>query len=83
MERQVRRWLRFWGSSCDHYEQRMPSNLAPNYEDRWMEALLFALQMGNEQSFVEFWENMELFIESNYPADLDLIQSVRALHGLQ
>jgi hypothetical protein len=80
-------WSLLFGVACSVENNLLvctsPKNLVPNYEDRWMEALLFALQMGNEQSFVEFWENMELFIESNYPADLDLIQSVRALHGLQ
>ena len=44
-----------------------------------MEALLFALQVGNESSHVEIWEDMELFIDVNFPGDLDLIQTVPAV----
>ncbi|MDH3501299.1 MAG: hypothetical protein OEL69_02175 [Nitrosopumilus sp.] len=80
-------WSLLFGVSCSIENNSVvcvqPNNLPSDYEDRWMEALLFAMQMGNEQSLVEFWENMELFIESNYPDDLNLIQSARALHGLQ
>ncbi len=63
--------------NCD-----VPNSLYTNYEDRWMEALLFALQLGNEQSHVELWDNMALFIETNYPSEVERLQVVRELHGL-
>ena len=47
-----------------------------------MEALLSGLQMGNLQSTVQLWDNMESFIAAAYPQDLALIQSVRELHGI-
>jgi hypothetical protein len=80
-------WSLLFGVSCSAdsipIECDQPDNLPNNYEDRWMEALLFALQMGNFQGLVEFWDNMEIFISLNYPQDLDLLQSVRAFHGIQ
>ena len=48
-----------------------------------MEALLSALQMGNLQSTVQLWDNMESFIASAYPEDLAFLQGVRQLHGIE
>jgi len=60
-------WSLLFGVTCSLENNSVvcvqPDNMPANYEDRWMEALLFALQMGNEQSFVEFWENMELLYD--------------------
>jgi hypothetical protein len=52
------------------------------YADRWMEALLAALDMGNGQSFVQLWDNIGAFIQTNYPADYALFDHVRELHGI-
>lgn len=79
-------WSLLFGVSCtgegSMIDCTVPDDLPTDYEDRWMEALLFTLQLGNEQSFVEVWENMEIFIQANYPSDLELLQSVREFHGL-
>lgn len=63
--------------SCDE-----AGSVPPEYADRWMEALLFALQVGNDLEPVEIWDAMALFIDANYPQDNQRLQTVRALHGL-
>lgn len=54
----------------------------PEYPDRWMEALLFAMQAGNELSLTEIWDLMAVFIAANYPQDNQRLARARALHGL-
>jgi hypothetical protein len=63
--------------NCD-----VPGGLAADYPDRWMEALLFALQIGNDLDPVEIWDAMALFVDANYPQESDILAAVRALHGL-
>ncbi|MEM7188158.1 MAG: hypothetical protein AAF439_00985, partial [Pseudomonadota bacterium] len=79
-------WSLLNGVSCtlngDTLNCGEPGGLAADYPDRWMEALLFALQVGNELTFTEIWEAMALFIDANYPGDSARLQTVRSLHGL-
>ena len=78
-------WELLFGRDCNAAGQCQPAHipLPPNYEVRWMEALLSALQMGNLQSTVQLWDNMESFIASAYPEDLAFLQGVRQLHGIE
>jgi hypothetical protein len=47
-----------------------------------MEALAAALQMGNRQSLIQLWDNIEVSIAANDPDDVPFLPSVRALHEL-
>ncbi len=78
-------WSLLYGVSCtvsDGLSCNEPAVLPTNYSDRWMEALLFALQLSNNLEPIEIWDAMAIFIDANYPEDRELLQTVRTLHGL-
>jgi hypothetical protein len=80
-------WSLMFGQQCsingnDVFCALAHSPLPGGYSVRWMEALLAALQMGNQHSFVSLWDNIEAYLGANYASDLSFLQSVRALHGL-
>ncbi|MFV0473014.1 MAG: hypothetical protein ACK5MQ_02055 [Pikeienuella sp.] len=79
-------WSLLFGVSCTLSGGALicdqPGALAADYPDRWMEALLFALQTGNDLEPVELWDAMALFIDANYPQENARLATVRALHGL-
>ena len=79
-------WSLLYGVSCTTSSGglncNVPSGLSADYPDRWMEALLFALQLGNNLEPVEIWNNIAVFIDANYPEDSARLQTVRTLHGL-
>ncbi len=78
-------WELLWGRSCGVVggTTYCSGMRAPDYADRWMEALLSALRMGNSQHIVQLWDNMEAFIAEAYPSDLALMQHVRQLHEIE
>ena len=78
-------WSLLFGVECSSSGNSVTCDVPNNpveYADRWMEALLFTLQIGNDQEPVELWDNMAIFIAANYPTDSNLLTSVRAIHGL-
>jgi hypothetical protein len=81
-------WSLLFGQQCSIVGDGVSCVLAHSplpggYSVRWMEALLAALQMGNQHSFISLWDSMEAYIGANYPQDVDFLQSVRELHGLE
>lgn len=65
--------------SCTDYTG---STVDPEYADRYMLAMLWALKQGNSVSYIGFWDRMETFIAAEFPGDLALFQHVRDLHEI-
>ena len=65
--------------SCSDYTG---ATVAPDYADRYMMALMWALKQGNSVGYVEFWDRMGEYIASEFPGDLALFQHVRDLHDI-